>query len=78
MNLDKTNYLTFSNNKRIVNVLFGVDGVEICRITEVKFLGVLIDEKLKWKPHIIIRIKIAKSTVVLYKVRELCIQSRMQ
>lgn len=72
LNLDKTNYMIFSNRKKIKDVLFRVEGVEISRVSEVKFLGVIIDEQLTWKPHInYLRIKIAKSIAVLYKVREI-------
>ena len=42
----------------------------ISHVTSTKFLGVIIDDKLKWNLHIIyIKNKIAKSNGILYKIR---------
>uniref|UniRef100_A0A3Q3AH61 Reverse transcriptase domain-containing protein n=1 Tax=Kryptolebias marmoratus TaxID=37003 RepID=A0A3Q3AH61_KRYMA len=71
LNLDKTNYMLFTRRQRTVNIPFKVDGVEICRVSEVKFLGVIIDEGLTWKSHLnYLRTKMAKSIALLYKVRD--------
>uniref|UniRef100_A0A3P9N665 Reverse transcriptase domain-containing protein n=1 Tax=Poecilia reticulata TaxID=8081 RepID=A0A3P9N665_POERE len=72
LNLNKTNYMLFSKRHKAIDLPFEVDDVEICRVNEVKFLGVIIDEKLTWKPHVnYLKTKIAKSMAVLYKVRDL-------
>uniref|UniRef100_A0A3Q2ZQH6 Reverse transcriptase domain-containing protein n=1 Tax=Kryptolebias marmoratus TaxID=37003 RepID=A0A3Q2ZQH6_KRYMA len=72
LNIDKTNYMIFSNKKRTVNGTFKVDGIEICRVSEVKFLGVIIDEKLTWRAHIdYLRTKISRSIAVLHKVKDI-------
>ena len=42
----------------------------ISHVTSTKFLGVIIDDKLKWNLHIIyMKNKIAKSNGILYKIR---------
>lgn len=47
-----------------------IDGVEIQRVKEAKFLGVIIDEDLTWKSHInYTKGKIAKAIAVLHKVK---------
>lgn len=43
-----------------------VDGVQIERVHECKFLGIIIDEKISWKPHInYIQTKLSRSISVL-------------
>ena len=45
-----------------------IDGVKIERVNENMFLGVLIDHKLNWKPHITyVRAKVARSAGILGK-----------
>ena len=42
----------------------------ISHVTSIKFLGVIIDHKLKWNLHILyMKNKIAKSYGILYKIR---------
>ena len=44
--------------------------VIISHVTSTQFLGVIIDDKLKWNFHIIyMKNKIAKSNGILYKIR---------
>lgn len=59
--------MIFSNKKKTTDVPFRVDdGVEIYRVGEVKFLGVVIDERLTWKSQINdLKIQIAKSIALL-------------
>lgn len=42
-NLDKTNYMIFSNRKKIIKVLFKIDSNKIYIVNKTKFCGVLID-----------------------------------
>ena len=45
-----------------------INGISIGRMHVAKFLGILIDEKLSWKDHIInFTSKLSKSTAILYK-----------
>lgn len=62
LNWDKTNYMIFSNYSKIDNVHITIYGVSINRVKEVKFLAVVLDEKLKWKAHIeYVKRKVSKS-----------------
>ena len=52
LNLQKTNYMLFSNK---INSLPGAiifDNAALVNVSTTKFLGVFIDEKLSWKTHI--------------------------
>ena len=70
LNLQKTNYMLFSNSIKIVpgDVLF--NNVRIERVTSTKFLGLYIDEKLNWKIHVDNLCKLlSKNVGVIYKLR---------
>ena len=70
LNLQKTNYMLFSNSIKIVpgDVLF--DNVRIEMVTSTKFLGLYIDEKLNWKIHVDNLCKLLSINVgVIYKLR---------
>ena len=47
------------------------NNIEIKRESSVKFLGVIIDEKLTWKNHIEVVEKISKNIGVLYRASHL-------
>ena len=70
LNLSKTKFMIFSNLKIDSEVSIKVDGIEIERVFENKFLGVIIDDKINWKSHIkYIHSKLARSISVLSKAR---------
>jgi hypothetical protein len=72
VNIDKTNYIIFqSKQKKITQDLsLSIDDKLITRKQQVKFLGVLLDENLSWKPHInYVCNKISKSVGVIYRAR---------
>ena len=72
LNLSKTKFMIFSNYKLDNQVNIQVDGVEIERVSENKFLGVIIDDKINWKSHIkYIHNKLARSISVLNKAKHL-------
>ncbi len=49
-----------------------IDNTPITRVATTRFLGVLLDESLSWKPHIrSIKTKMAKSIGILGKTRHL-------
>ena len=55
LNTKKTNYIVFRSNKNrqhIENMCLNIDGHEIKRVKNTKFLGVHIDEYLNFKYHI--------------------------
>ena len=50
LNLTKTNFMVFTNKRidnRKINIV--IEEVEVERVYECKFLGVIIDSKLTWK-----------------------------
>lgn len=63
LNIDKTKYMVINNGKNsdLNNACVIIDGKEIERVMEFKYLGVIIDNHLKMKSHVdYISKKIAK------------------
>ena len=55
LNLKKTNFILFGNKLIDISTCTAriqIDGCQIDQVTKIKFLGVIIDEKLNWKYHI--------------------------
>ena len=52
LNLSKTKFMIFGNRKIGENIHVEIEDVVIDRVYENKFLGVMLDHKLCWKPHI--------------------------
>ena len=72
LNEKKTKFMVFGGVPADFQIKLYINGTEIERVYESKFLGVIIDHKLSWKPHIqYIKGKLAKSVGILYKTREL-------
>nr|XP_049573449.1 uncharacterized protein LOC125966909 [Syngnathus scovelli] len=70
LNVSKTNLMVFG--KANIKIRIEIDGTEIERVQENKFLGVIIDDRLSWKPHIKnVKSKISRSMAVIYKAKEL-------
>ena len=70
LNLTKTKYIIFSNRKFNTPVKLSINKVEIERVYEHTFLGLIIDNRLSWKPHIDkTKTKISKSIAILYKIK---------
>ena len=62
LNVNKTQYMVFTTKiNKIEDIVLRVEGQTIERVTQTKFLGVIIDEKLTWRNHVnYISTKIAK------------------
>ena len=71
LNVDKTQVMFFSRRKKTTpNIQVTLRGQPIANVTNTKFLGVIVDEKLNWKDHIsFIASKISKSNGVLFRIR---------
>lgn len=70
LNLKKTKFMIFGNRKKDESIVLSIAGTKIMKVREIRFLGVLLDEGLTWKPHIShIQKKISKSIFVLNKVK---------
>ena len=72
LNIDKTNFMLFTK-KGFSRVMYElqIEGKRIMEVHETKFLGVFIENKLSWKPHIrYICTKVAKGIGVILKARK--------
>lgn len=79
LNLKKTKFMVFGNRKINESVALSIDGVDIERVFEFRFLGVIMDDKLSWKPHIAhIKRKICQNIFVLNKVKEVLNKETMK
>ena len=70
LNLSKTKFMIFVNRQIRQDVCLEIENVEIERVYEIKFLGVLIDHTLCWKPHIkYLCSKVSRSIGILGKTK---------
>ncbi|XP_024116978.1 uncharacterized protein LOC112138628 [Oryzias melastigma] len=68
LNLDKSKVMFFGNYKANTELSIKVNNDLIESVTEMKFLGIVIDKKLSWKPHIRhIQTKVSKSISIINK-----------
>ena len=73
LNVKKTHYMIFSlSRNRIINDTdIKINGQMVARVACIKFLRVLIDEKLSWADHIkSIKMKISKGTGIFNKAKK--------
>ena len=79
LNTSKTNYMIFSGRRRLQIEPVSINNVRLQRVTQCKFLGVIFDEKLTWKPHIQTTIrKLSRSNGILRKVNKNLTQNIMK
>ena len=71
LNVNKTQYMVFTRKlNKIEDIVLRVEGQTIERVTQTKFLGVIIDEKLTSRNHVNhIATKIANGIGILIKAR---------
>ena len=70
LNINKTNYMIFSNRRYVPDVRIQICNVNITRVNVTKFLGVLINDKLTWKEHIeLVKTKVAKGLFLLNRAK---------
>ena len=53
LNISKTNYMIFDNRRITADICIRINKEEINRVNSTTFLGVVIDDKLNWKSHIL-------------------------
>ena len=70
-NVSKSNFIVFHKHPKVIPVLkIQMNNVEIDRVSEFNFLGVIVDEHITWKPHIeIIRVKISRIIGIMRKLQ---------
>ena len=74
LNVDKTHYMIFAPKAKIVvkEKEIIINGSIISEVKTTKFLGVIIDSKLNWMPHIdYISTKVSKNIGIITKARRL-------
>ena len=71
LNVSKTHYMIFTpRNKTVHDIDVKIHGVNVERVYATKFLGVIIDSKLTWKPHVeYICKKLSKCAGIIAKAR---------
>ena len=70
VNFTKSNYMIFTNRKLNLNFNIIMDGNSLNRVKETKYLGVIMQDNLKWNSHIQhITNKISKASYILVKIR---------
>ncbi len=71
LNLNKTKFILFGTRHIKSQVKIKVNCIEIERVYDNKFLGVIIDDKLCWKPHINnVKTKMSKTMAILYETKD--------
>ena len=70
-NVSKSKIIVFHKHPKVILVLkIQMNNVEIDRVSEFNFLGVIVDEHITWKPHIeIIRVKISRIIGIMRKLQ---------
>ena len=70
--VSKTHFMSFGSNLSTHNLEIFIDNNQIEQVKTVKFLGVFIDEDMKWKSHVNnILSNVSKSIGVMSKLRDL-------
>uniref|UniRef100_A0A3Q3J5Q4 Reverse transcriptase domain-containing protein n=1 Tax=Monopterus albus TaxID=43700 RepID=A0A3Q3J5Q4_MONAL len=78
LNLDKTKFMLFGYGRLNRQIQVRVGDANIERVYETKFLGINIDDKICWKPHIkYIHNKLAKSISILARVKNIVDQKSL-
>jgi len=73
VNVSKTKYIIFRPSKKRIHesVTIRLNNETINEVNETKFLGVIMDRKMSWQPHIMyIKNKIAKGLGIILKTRK--------
>ena len=72
LNMEKTNYILFRNRPPDFDLNIRINNIKLPRVQSTKFLGIVIDEKINWKSHILaVKGKLSKTLSILYKASKL-------
>ena len=72
LNISKTNVLLFNkrNRNRNINLDLNINNIKVKQVSEIKFVGVIIDCKLNWKLQLnYVSSKLSRTIAMLYKVK---------
>ena len=73
LNVNKTHYMIFSPTRKKIHVSINltIDNNAIEKVKQTKFLGVILDDELTWKPHInYVKGKLYKSIGIIHKAKQ--------
>ena len=69
LNIDKTSYMIHSYKCKLSDKTINIRNTVVRRVSQLKFLGIMVDDSLKFKDHILSVIsKISKSTGIIRKL----------
>ena len=72
LNLGKTNYMLFRSRPPDNELALKINNVVLPRVAATKFLGIIIDDKLSWKPNIqSVKSKLSSVLSIMYKASKL-------
>ena len=78
LNLGKTNYMLFRSRPPDNELALTINNVVLPRVAATQFLGIIIDDKLSWKPHIqSVKSKLSSVLSIMYKASKLINTSGM-
>jgi hypothetical protein len=72
LNIDKTHYMLFQPKRKYseTDLSIKIESKQIERVSHCKFLGVVLDDKLSWKYHILhLKVKLSKVIGIMYRAR---------
>ncbi|MBM3206904.1 MAG: reverse transcriptase family protein, partial [Candidatus Staskawiczbacteria bacterium] len=79
LNLEKTKLMLFGSHRKSVDVALHINEIPIGRVKEIRFLGLIVDEKISWKPYIQqLMAKISKSIGIIYNAKPVFNQSTLK
>ena len=80
LNIKKTKCMVFHSNRKTVNYPnFKINDIEIERVAQFNFLGLIISSNLKWQSHIDhISIKISSVIGIMYRMKDIYPQEILQ
>ena len=70
LNVDKTKYIMFTKKRNFanLNMTINIENQCIAKTNQTKFLGIIIDDKLTWKPHLLyLTGKVSRSIGIISK-----------
>ena len=72
LHLGKTNFMLFRSRPPDLELHLKINNDEIPKVTATKFLGIIIDDRLNWKPHIqSVKSKLSCILFIMYKASTL-------
>ena len=72
LNLQKTNYILFRNRPPDNDLDISINNVMVPKVQSTKFLGIIMDEQINWKPHIqFAKSKLSRTFSVIHRASKL-------